>query len=137
MLVLRNYPTAEPGVPLATQLGAELGAPANPAESYAAARPEVYFLFLFQLLKYLAAFPPVVGAVIVPGLVMFSLFLMPFIGRWELGHRFNVVWTIALLAGAAVLTAIAWRADHSGTTAESQHYLAAVAECSCRSGACR
>ena len=28
---------------------------------------------------------------------MLSLFLMPFIGRWELGHRFNVVWTIALL----------------------------------------
>ena len=44
VLVLRNYPTAEPGVPLAQQLGAELGAPANPAESYAAARPEVYFL---------------------------------------------------------------------------------------------
>jgi ubiquinol-cytochrome c reductase cytochrome b subunit len=125
-LVVRNYPTAEPGAPLTGQLGAELGAPANPAESYAAARPEVYFLFLFQLLKYLEAYPPVVGAVIVPGLVMLSLFLMPFIGRWELGHRFNVVWTIALLTGAVVLTAIAWRADRSGVTPESQHYLAAV-----------
>jgi ubiquinol-cytochrome c reductase cytochrome b subunit len=65
--------------------------------------------------------------VIVPGLVMLSLFLMPFIGRWELGHRFNVIWTIALLVGAGVLTALAWYDDHNGGTPESQHYLAAVA----------
>jgi ubiquinol-cytochrome c reductase cytochrome b subunit len=128
VLVLRNYPEADPSIPLGGQLGAELGAPANPSESSAAARPEIYFLFLFQLLKYLEAFPPIVGAVIVPGLVMLSLFLMPFIGRWELGHRFNVVWTFALLIGAGVLTVLAWRADHSGGTPESQHYLAAVAD---------
>jgi len=129
VLVLRNYPTADPSIPLTSQLGAELGAPANPSESYAAARPEVYFLFLFQLLKFLEppTFPPIVGAVIVPGLVMLSLVLMPFMGRWELGHRFNVVWTFALLIGAAVLAAIAWRHDHSGKTEESRHYLAAVA----------
>ncbi|HEX2476470.1 MAG TPA: cytochrome b N-terminal domain-containing protein [Lacipirellulaceae bacterium] len=127
VLVLWSYPRAEPGVPLGSQLGAELGAPANPAESYAAARPELYFLFLFQILKYLSAFPPVIGAVAVPGLILLSLFLMPFIGRWDLGHRFNVVWTMALLAGACVLTAIAWQHDHGGRTVESQHYLAAVA----------
>jgi ubiquinol-cytochrome c reductase cytochrome b subunit len=127
VLVLWNYPSAEPGLPLGSQLGAELGAPANPAESYAAARPELYFLFLFQILKYLSAFPPVIGAVAVPGLILLSLFLMPLVGRWDLGHRFNVVWTIALLVGAFVLTAIAWRHDRSGNTTESQHYLAAVA----------
>jgi len=128
VLVLWNYPTIESGTPIASHLGAELGAPANPAENYGAARPEFYFLFLFQLLKYLDAFSPVVGAVIVPGLVIFSLFLMPFVGRWQLGHRFNVVWTIALLAGASVLTVLAWRDDHNGNTAGSQHYLAAVAD---------
>ena len=128
VLVLRNYPTAEPGVPITRQIGAELGAPANPAESFSAARPEVYFLFLFQSLKYLEEFPPIVGAIVVPGLVMCSLFLMPFIGHWKLGHRFNVVWTCALLVGASVLTALAWREDHNGTTPESQHYLAAVAD---------
>ena len=128
VLVLWNYPTIEAGTPIVSHLGAELGAPANPAENYGAARPEFYFLFLFQLLKYLDAFSPVVGAVIVPGLVMLSLFLMPFVGRWELGHRFNVVWTIALLAGASVLTVLAWRDDHNGNTTGSQHYLAAVAD---------
>lgn len=125
-LVLWNYPNADPNVPLGAQLGAELGAPANPSESYAAARPETYFLFLFQSLKYLEVFPPIVGAIVVPGLVMLSLFLMPFIGRWELGHRFNIVWTFALLIGAGVLTWLAWRDDHNGTTAASQHYLQAV-----------
>ena len=128
VLVLQNYPSIEPGEPVAAHLGAELGAPANPAESYAAARPESYFLFLFQALKYLEMFPPFVGAVLVPGLVLFSLFLMPFIGRWELGHRFNVVWTFTLLIGAGVLTAIAWHDDHNGQTPESQHYLAAVTD---------
>jgi ubiquinol-cytochrome c reductase cytochrome b subunit len=124
LLVVRNYASAEPGIPLSHYMGAELGAPANPAETYAAARPEIYFLFLFQSLKYLDTF---VGAVVVPGLVMLSLFLMPFVGRWELGHRFNVVWTVALLVGAGVLTALAWYDDHNGNTPESQHYLAAVA----------
>jgi ubiquinol-cytochrome c reductase cytochrome b subunit len=127
VLVLWNYPSAEPGMPLGSQLGAELGAPANAAESYAAARPELYFLFLFQILKLLSAFPPVIGAVAIPGLILLSLFLMPFIGRWNLGHRFNVVWTIALLVGACVLTALAWRHDHNGASTESQKYLEAVA----------
>ncbi len=108
--------------------GTELGAPADPAENYSAARPENYFLFLFQLLKYLEAFPPVVGAIVVPGLIMFSLFLMPIVGRWELGHRFNVMWTFALLIGAGVLTAIATRDDLNGETEHSQHFLAAVAD---------
>jgi ubiquinol-cytochrome c reductase cytochrome b subunit len=125
VLVLRNYPHVEAGEPPGRRLGAELGAPADPAEAYAAARPELYFLFLFQTLKYLEVFPPVVGAVIVPGLVLLSLFLMPWIGRWELGHRFNVVWTFALMVGAMVLTAVAWYDDRNGSTPASKHYLAA------------
>jgi ubiquinol-cytochrome c reductase cytochrome b subunit len=127
VFVVWNYPRFEAGVPVASQLGAELGAPANPAESYGAARPEVYFLFLFQTLKYLEAFSPIFGAIVVPGFVMLTLFLMPIVGRWQLGHRFNVVWTFALLAGAGVLTMLALYDDHYSKTPESQHYLAAVA----------
>jgi ubiquinol-cytochrome c reductase cytochrome b subunit len=127
VLVVWNYPRLGAGVPAASQLGAELGAPANPSESYGAARPEIYFLFLFQTLKYLEGFPPIFGAIVVPGLVMLSLFLMPFIGRWRLGHRFNIVWTFALLIGAAVLTGLAWYDDHYSGTPESQRYLEAVA----------
>ena len=126
-LVFRQLPDLQPGQAASDLLGAELSAPANPAENYSAARPEWYFLFLFQSLKYLQSFPPIVGALVVPGLVMASLFLMPIVGRWQLGHRFNVVWTCSLLVGAAALTALAWHDDHNGTTEHSQHYLASVA----------
>jgi ubiquinol-cytochrome c reductase cytochrome b subunit len=128
VLVLQHYPRLNADRPPAGQLGAELSAPADPAENYSAARPETYFLFLFQTLKYLESFPPFVGAIVVPGLVMLSLVLMPIVGHWELGHRFNVMWTIALLVGAGVLTLLAIREDYNGKTDESRHFLAAVAE---------
>jgi ubiquinol-cytochrome c reductase cytochrome b subunit len=99
-------------VGLSIGLRAELGAPADPAKEYSAARPEWYFLFLFQFLKF---FPgetlEFVGAVVIPGLVMLVMFLMPIVGRWELGHRFNVVFTIGLLLGAIALTGWAYYAD--------------------------
>ena len=48
-------------------LGAELGAPADPSEPYSAARPEWYFLFLFQFLKFFPAETEIWGAIIIPG----------------------------------------------------------------------
>jgi ubiquinol-cytochrome c reductase cytochrome b subunit len=132
VLALQHYPTANASQPLGGQLGAELAAPADPAANYSAARPETYFLFLFQTLKYLEAFPPIVGAIIVPGLVMLSLVLMPIVGRWDLGHRFNVVWTVTLLVSIGVLTLLALREDYNGQTDQSRRFLAAVAEAKTR-----
>jgi ubiquinol-cytochrome c reductase cytochrome b subunit len=57
---------------------------------------------------------------------MVTLFLMPIVGRWELGRRFNMVWTFALLVGAGVLTGLAWYDDHYRDTPEAVHYRAAV-----------
>jgi ubiquinol-cytochrome c reductase cytochrome b subunit len=128
LLVFRNFSSAAVDIPPGEAFGAELGAPADPAENYSAARPENYFLFLFQLLKYLEVFPPIVGAIVVPGLIMASLFFLPIVGRWKLGHRFNVMWTFALLIGAGLLTTVAWRDDFNGQTEHSQHFLAAVAD---------
>ena len=53
-----------------------LGPPADPANEFPA-RPEWYFLFLFQLLKYVPAFW---GAVIIPAFLALWIFLQPFIG---------------------------------------------------------
>lgn len=92
-------------------LGAELGAPADPSESYAAARPEWYFLFLFQFLKFFPSGTEVWGAVVIPGMIFGLIFLMPIIGRWQLGHRFNIGLTFALLAGAGLLTYLAVQED--------------------------
>lgn len=97
-------------------LGAELGAPADPSLPYAAARPEWYFLFLFQFLKVFegwGATGEFLGAIVVPGIIMGVMFLMPIIGRWNLGHRFNVAFTLAVLAGAGLLTALALNEDYA------------------------
>ena len=96
-------------------LGAELGAPADPSLPYAAARPEWYFLFLFQFLKVFegwGATGEFLGAIVVPGLIMGVMFLMPIIGNWKLGHRFNVAFTLGIIAGAGLLTALALNEDY-------------------------
>jgi ubiquinol-cytochrome c reductase cytochrome b subunit len=93
--------------------GADLGAPADPSEQFSAARPEWYFLFLFELLKYFPGGTEVWGAIILPAILMLVLAAMPFIGNWRLGHRFNVVYLWAMLFGVAVLTGLAVRADRT------------------------
>ena len=112
-------------------LGAHLSAPADPSEAYSAARPEWYFLFLFEGLKYFnkETMGPtfgneVFGAIVAPGLIMTFLFLMPFIGKWKLGHGFNVAMIIALIFGAGLLTARALQTDyysqlHANSVSES------------------
>ncbi len=84
--------------------GAELGAPADPSEQFSAARPEWYFLFLFEFLKYFPGGTEVWGAIVLPGLAMAFLAAMPFIGKWKLGHRFNIGFLWAMIAGAGLLT---------------------------------
>jgi len=87
--------------------GAELGAPADASEPYSAARPEWYFLFLFQFLKYFPGGTEVWGAIVIPSLLLGVLFLIPFLGRWKLGHYFNLGFLLAMFAGVAMLTWLA------------------------------
>jgi ubiquinol-cytochrome c reductase cytochrome b subunit len=91
--------------------GADLAAPADPSEPYAAARPEWYFLFLFQLLKYFPGGTEVLGAIILPTLILLAVFAMPFLGKWRLGHRFNLGLLWSLLTGVALLTWLAVAED--------------------------
>lgn len=96
-------------------LGAELGAPADASNEYSAARPEWYFLFLFQFLKFFEGGTELaeqIGALYIPAGVMVLLFLMPILGRWRLGHRFNVLWLGSLLLGIVILTGQALYEDH-------------------------
>ncbi len=93
------------------QLGAELGAPADPSEPYSAARPDWYFLFLFQFLKYFPGHTEIWGAIFIPSLLLAVVFLMPILGRWKLGHRFNLGLLGAVLAGAGLLTFLALAED--------------------------
>jgi ubiquinol-cytochrome c reductase cytochrome b subunit len=102
--------------------GAGLGAPADPAQEYSAARPEWHFLFLYQFLKLFPGQSEIWGAVIIPTVVFLVFLLMPWIGRSTAGHILNVTFVMALLIGAAGLTATAWFADRS-----DRGYQAAVA----------
>ncbi|HZN69448.1 MAG TPA: cytochrome b N-terminal domain-containing protein [Tepidisphaeraceae bacterium] len=93
------------------KLGAPLSAPADPSEPFGAARPEWYFLFLFQFLKapWFAGsqFGELLGAVIIPGGVLVLMFLMPFTGRFRVGHWFNVFLTVLLATATVLLTTMA------------------------------
>ena len=98
---------------LAFYLRPELGAPADGADNYAAARPEWYFLFLFQFLKLFHGHTgEVIGAIVIPTLILGFMFLMPLIGRSRVGHGLCVAVIAGLLLGAAGLTARALYDDY-------------------------
>lgn len=80
--------------------GAELDAPADPSVDYPP-RPEWYFLFLFQLLKYLPGSLELIGTVILPGVAGGFLFVLPFLDRGpsrKVGDR--LPWLAPILLGA-------------------------------------
>jgi len=60
--------------------GAPLMAPADPASNYMA-RPEWFFLGLFQLLKYFTGPLRLVGAALIPGAAAVFLLMLPFLDR--------------------------------------------------------
>jgi ubiquinol-cytochrome c reductase cytochrome b subunit len=100
---------------LAIFKGAELSAPANPAESYSAARPEWYFLFLFRFLKFewVEHYGIAFGAIYIPGIFMMILTLMPIIALKKAGHKFNVWFTWTMVVGIFGLTALAMYEDNT------------------------
>lgn len=90
--------------------GAELFAPADPASNFVA-RPEWYFLFLFQLLKYFEGPLAIIATVIIPGGATVFLLALPFVDRAptrKLRQRVPVLLGVGtLMAGVVALTALA------------------------------
>jgi ubiquinol-cytochrome c reductase cytochrome b subunit len=66
---------------LAVAAKAPLGRLADPTDLSYIPRPEWYFLFLFQLLKYFEGPLEVFATVVLPGVAVGALFLVPFIDR--------------------------------------------------------
>jgi len=73
-------------IALAFFIGAALEAKADPSDSSYTPRPEWYFLFLFQLLKYFPGQLEVIGVVVLPTLMILLLFFLPFLDRSSKRH---------------------------------------------------
>ena len=78
-----------------------LGHMADPTDSSYIPRPEWYFLFLFQFLKWFDGPLKVVAAVILPALAIVALILVPFIDRGKMKtvrRRWGAIGLVALAA---------------------------------------
>ena len=94
--------------------GANLDAPADPSSSDYPARPEWYFLSLFQLLKAFPGKNEVVGTILIPTAITVVLLLIPLFDRFlpdTLAHLLALGFVVALVGGVGYLTYEAWRAD--------------------------
>lgn len=73
-------------VALAYFKGAPLEARADPADATYTPRPEWYFLFLFQLLKYFPGNLEVIGVFVIPTIAILVLFFLPLLDRSPKRH---------------------------------------------------
>lgn len=88
---------------------------ADPADTSYVPRPEWYFLFLFQLLKYFEGPLTVVGTVIIPTIVLTALAALPFLDKGDsTGLRKRPKVAAAGILGVfsvVILTGLAWVED--------------------------
>jgi ubiquinol-cytochrome c reductase cytochrome b subunit len=76
-------------VVLAYFVGAPLEPRADPADTSYTPRPEWYFLFLFQLLKYFPGSLEVIGVFIIPSVAIILLIALPLIDRSSNDYPIN------------------------------------------------
>jgi menaquinol-cytochrome c reductase cytochrome b/c subunit len=98
-------------VGLATFIGVANEPPADPNDTAYIPRPEWYFLFLFQLLKYFPGQIEWVGTVILPTIAVLALLLLPFYDRSPFRHwskrKLAVSVMTVIVIGMVALTVIA------------------------------
>jgi menaquinol-cytochrome c reductase cytochrome b/c subunit len=96
-------------VGLAIFVGVAQEPPADPNDSSYIPRPEWYFLFIFQMLKYFPGQLEWVGTTLIPGLAILALLLLPFYDRspfrfWK--KRRLAVSVMSVIVGGIVLLTI-------------------------------
>lgn len=92
-------------------LGHELGSPRDPIDAYAAARPDWYFVGLYQFAHYFPGHLKILPIFVIPGTLVLLFLLMPFWAGSKIGHAANVAITVALLVAVALLTVESKRVD--------------------------
>ena len=100
---------------------AELEPLADPTDTQYNPRPEWYFLFLFQALKFFPGHLEAIAAIVLPGLCVLLLLCVPLLDRSPKRHPLDrPLWTglcVAALAGFAALT---WAGMRSPMTNPSE-----------------
>ncbi|MBI5247579.1 MAG: c-type cytochrome [Elusimicrobia bacterium] len=87
---------------------------ADPTDTNYTPRPEWYFLFLFQALKFFPGSMEAVAAIILPGALLGVLFLVPFLDRGPERHPFDrPLWTGLGIFGLCVYAGLTWAASKS------------------------
>ena len=105
--------------------GAPLDAPADPSTADYPARPEWFFLCLFQMLKHFPGRLEWVGSIVIPSTILLVLFLLPLLDRIlpsKFLHFLACCFLFALVGGAGYLTFEALQADaHDKQFQEARH----------------
>ena len=94
---------------MATTRGVPLGNLADPTNREFVPRPEWYFMFIFQLIKYFPGYLEWVGVLVVPGIAILLLVLLPFLDRGpgrHPGRRPLAIGAMALTLAASVLLTV-------------------------------
>jgi len=118
-------------LPREAMLGVHLGAPADPADFYDAARPEWSFRALYHLsnLKIkgnhgtdVDVFPgekKYIPIFVITGCAAAYIFLIPIIGRLFIGHCLNILTTSALFVSLCYLTYASYHHDYIDPSMQS------------------
>jgi len=84
---------------------------ANPNDNAYIPRPEWYFMFLFEMLKYFPGEIEWIGTAIIPGLAVLALFFLPFFDRNPKRHwskrKFAISFMTVIVLGMVGLTILA------------------------------
>ncbi|MGO8750017.1 MAG: cytochrome b N-terminal domain-containing protein [Thermoguttaceae bacterium] len=102
--------------------GVELGSPRDPVVNFDAARPDWYFVCLYQFAHIFPGSLEILPIFVLPGALALYFLVMPFIARRLPGHLLNLAATTGLLIAAGMLTSAALRSDR-----EDPGYRASVA----------
>jgi menaquinol-cytochrome c reductase cytochrome b/c subunit len=87
---------------LATWIGVSQEPKADPSDSAYIPRPEWYFLFLFQMLKYFPGKIEWLGTTIIPIVVVLAMFLLPFFDRNPRRFWKSRPWAVSIMSIAVV-----------------------------------
>jgi ubiquinol-cytochrome c reductase cytochrome b subunit len=98
-------------IAFAVAFGTPLEGQADPTNTGYVPRPEWYFLFLFELLKYFPGTLEWVGVVVLPGLFFVFLLLLPFLDRGpRRSPRFRPISTVIAVISVVAVAALTWQA---------------------------